>query len=262
MAISDGLDLRLRSQRLARDDHGRTVWEVVEAPERWRAAETALLLCDVWDRHWCRGAVERLEAMIPRMEAVVRSLRERGLQVIHAPSDTMAFYEGHPARARVRAAPLAPPPPIVERPDPPLPVDASDGGADTGETDWYHAWSRQHPGISIDPDRDGISDNGDEVYNFLQAGGRRHLLILGVHTNMCVLGRSFAIRAMVRRGVQTALVRDLTDAMYNPERSPYVSHEEGTRLVVAYIEKFWCPTVASEELLEQGRVRPAARNGS
>jgi hypothetical protein len=54
---------------------------------------------------------------------------------------------------------------------------------------------------------------------------------------------------MVRRGVETALIRDLTDTMYNPERSPYVSHEEGTRLVVEYIEKFWCPTIGSEELL-------------
>jgi hypothetical protein len=65
---------------------------------------------------------------------------------------------------------------------------------------------------------------------------------------MCVLGRSFAIRAMVRRGVETALIRDLTDTMYNPAMPPYVSHDEGTRLVIEYIEKFWCPTVGSEEL--------------
>jgi hypothetical protein len=30
--------------------------------------------------------------------------------------------------------------------------------------------------------------------------------------------------------------------MYNPEMPPYVSHEEGTRLVIEYIEKFWCLT--------------------
>jgi hypothetical protein len=43
-------------------------------------------------------------------------------------------------------------------------------------------------------------------------------------------------------------VRDLTDAMYNPFRSPYVSHDEGTRLVVEFIEKFWCPTLLSADL--------------
>ena len=70
-----------------------------------------------------------------------------------------------------------------------------------------------------------------------------------MHTNMCILNRTFSIKQMVRWGVDIALVRDLTDAMYNPARPPYVSHEEGTRLVVEYIEKFWCPTVTSDEVL-------------
>jgi hypothetical protein len=169
--------------------------------------------------------------------------------VIHAPSDTMEFYEGHPARERVRAAPVVEPPAPVSRQDVPLPVDASDRGSDTGEPDWHKAWSRQHPGISVDPERDGISDDGREVYSFMRQQGIRHLLIMGVHTNMCVLGRSFAIREMVRRGVDVALIRDLTDTMYNPAMPPYVSHEEGTRLVVEYIEKFWCPTIDSASVI-------------
>jgi hypothetical protein len=65
---------------------------------------------------------------------------------------------------------------------------------------------------------------------------------------MCILHRSFAIEALVRRGIPVALVRDLTDALYNPAKPPYVSHDEGTRLVVEYIEKFWCPTVQSGDL--------------
>ncbi len=46
------------------------------------------------------------------------------------------------------------------------------------------------------------------------------------------------------------LCRDLTGAMYNPEKPPYVSHEEGTRLIVEYIEKFWCPSISSEDLVK------------
>ena len=104
-------------------------------------------------------------------------------------------------------------------------------------------------GIEIDQDRDGISDDGREVYSFFRSRGISHLLIMGVHTNMCVLHRSFAIKQMVRWGQEVALIRDLTDTMYNPARSPYVSHDEGTRLVVEYIEKFWCPTVLSGDIL-------------
>jgi hypothetical protein len=62
---------------------------------------------------------------------------------------------------------------------------------------------------------------------------------------MCILNRSFGIKNMLRRGWRTLLVRDLTDAMYNPASPPYLSHEEGTALVVGYIEKFYCPTIDS-----------------
>ena len=87
-----------------------------------------------------------------------------------------------------------------------LPVDASDHGADTGETETYKAWNRQHPGIGIDQERDIISDKGTEVYSYLQHQGIAHLLIMGVHTNMCVLHRTFAIKQMVRWGVDVALI--------------------------------------------------------
>jgi nicotinamidase-related amidase len=86
------------------------------------------------------------------------------------------------------------------------------------------------------------------VYSYLRHQGIEQLLIMGVHTNMCVLNRSFAIKQMVRWGVDVTLVRDLTDTMYNPAMPPYVSHAEGTRLVVEYVEKFWCPTIHSQDL--------------
>jgi hypothetical protein len=71
---------------------------------------------------------------------------------------------------------------------------------------------------------------------------------MGVHTNMCILNRSFAIKQMVRWDMPVALVRDLTDSLYNPALPPYVSHDWGTALVVEYIEKFWCPTIISTNL--------------
>jgi hypothetical protein len=49
-------------------------------------------------------------------------------------------------------------------------------------------------------------------------------------------------------GVRCILLRDLTDAMYDPQDAPHVSHQQGTELVVEYIEKYWSPTALSEEL--------------
>jgi hypothetical protein len=66
---------------------------------------------------------------------------------------------------------------------------------------------------------------------------------------MCVLARSFAIRQMTRWGVRCTLVRDLTDTMYNPRMAPFVPHEQGTELVIQHIERYWCPTVLSQDLL-------------
>jgi nicotinamidase-related amidase len=243
------LQLLLRSQGLGRDSRGRAFWQVVEREREVSAERTAIIVCDMWDTHWCRGAAERVDEMAPKMNNVLATAREKGARIIHAPSETMDFYAEAPARQRMHAVARVDPPAAANRPDPPLPIDDSDEGADTGETSWSTVWTRQHPALMIDQERDSISDDGPEVYSLLRREGIEQTLIMGVHTNMCVLNRSFGIKRMINWGVSIALVRDLTDTMYNPARPPYVSHDEGTQLVVSYIEKFWCPTVDSEQLL-------------
>ncbi|MFH0911247.1 MAG: isochorismatase [Planctomycetota bacterium] len=248
------ISLRLRRRILEHDPHGCLAWSAREEPAHPATRETALVLCDVWDNHWCRGARERLAPLVPRMNETAKAARAKGILVVHAPSETMAFYEGSPARERARSAPPVEPP--LDRPwkDRPLPVGAPAPGFgcdSDGNTSPAHTilWTREHPGIEIDPARDIVSDQGRELYSYYRAHDIRNVLILGVHTNFCILRRSFAIKQLVKWGLFTALVRDLTDSMYSPEDPPYVSHEEGTRLVVEYIEKFWCPTCLSEDIL-------------
>ena len=72
---------------------------------------------------------------------------------------------------------------------------------------------------------------------------------MSVHTNFCVLRRSFGIRQMMRCGLQCLLVRDLTDVLYNPALRPFVSHDTGTELVIHHIEQYWCPTSVSDDLV-------------
>lgn len=241
-------NLELRSRRLAQDAGGHSEWQTVAVHRPIPLAQTALIVCDLWDRHWSRGASERVDQMAPRMNAVLKAARDRGALIIHAPSDTMGFYAGAPARDRLLALAPIDPPADAEHADPPLPIDDSDEGSDTGELQPAWVWTRQHPAIEIDQGRDLISDQGREIFTALRHYGISQVLLCGVHTNMCVLNRSFAIKQMVRWGLDVALVRDLTDAMYNPAMRPYVSHDEGTRLVVEFIEKFWCPTIESRQL--------------
>jgi len=221
---------------------------------RWPARRTAVVICDMWDKHWCASASMRVAEMAPRVDRFVAEARRRGALVIHCPSGTMDFYAHTPQR---RCAQQAPP---VKTGVPlrawcgldadregRLPIDDSQGGCDTPGAKPHRAWRRQIESIRIAPE-DAITDSV-EAYYLMRQRGIENVIILGVHTNMCVLGRPFGIRQMVYQGMNTVLVRDLTDAMYDPRRWPHVSHFRGTELVIEHIEAHWCPTITSADLL-------------
>src|SRR5438876_31592 len=97
-------------------------------------------------------------------------------------------------------------------------------------------------------DGDAVSASGREVYNLMEARGIKNVMLMGVHTNMCVVGRPFGLRQMVKAGRNTVLVRDLTDAMYNPKKPPFVHHWRGTEQVIEHIEKHICPSILSGDI--------------
>src|SRR5206468_4075485 len=61
--------LRLRLQE-RREAPGGAV-KAVERTVDWDAARTAVLICDMWDDHYCKGAAQRVKVMAPRMNEVV-----------------------------------------------------------------------------------------------------------------------------------------------------------------------------------------------
>jgi nicotinamidase-related amidase len=196
--------------------------------------------------------------MAPRMNQVVGAARSHGVMIIHAPSDTMKFYDGTPWRERMRSAPTAASPfPIVARcPRVPeeeraFPIDDSAGGCDDPVIKAFtgppYPWTRQHPAIDI-VGFDGVSESGQEIYNFCKQEGIDKIVLMGVHTNICILNRGFGARQMTRLGFDVVLARDLTDAMYDPRTRPFVSHARGTELVIEHIERMWCPSILSEDL--------------
>jgi len=214
-------------------------------------SRTALIICDMWDRHWCDTASQRVDALAHKLSPVVDLAREHGILIIHAPSDTMEFYKDNPARLKILQFPQVQPPEPLAITEPPLPIDDSDGGCDNPNNSLKpntRVWTREHSAIHV-RDSDLVSDNGREVYNALHARGIQTLLFAGVHANMCILNRSFATRQMTKWGIHCILIRDLTDAMYNPARRPFVTHQRGTEMVVEHIESYWGPTVTSEDLV-------------
>jgi nicotinamidase-related amidase len=246
-AHTANINLRSRVQPFK----GSPDWQEVRFERPIDFQHTALVLCDMWDHHWCKGAESRVGPLAVKIEPVIEQLRAHGVLIIHAPSETMQFYTEHPARLAMLKIPQVTLPHELDLSAPPLPIDDSDGGCDTGEVAHMpesRVWTRENATIHIAPG-DLVSDKGQEVYSALCQRGIHDLLLAGVHTNMCVLNRGFAIKQMSKWGVRCILIRDLTDAMYNSKRPPNVSHAQGTELVIEHIEKYWAPTTTSRDLL-------------
>lgn len=255
-ATADELRLSARTRVETAPDSGR--YHAIQKTLKWDPKKTAIVVCDMWDKHWCPTSTERVAEVAPRMNEVIRAARSQGVLIIHCPSGTLDFYKDTPQRQRAQAAPKADTrvplkswchlDPAVEGEK--LPIDDSDGGCDCTDREYrknHRAWSRQIATIEI-AEPDAITDNAEAFY-LMRQRGIRNVIVMGVHTNMCVLGRPFSIRQMTYQGQNVVLMRDMTDTMYNPAMEPKVSHFTGTDLVVEHIEKHWCPTITSTAFL-------------
>jgi nicotinamidase-related amidase len=256
------LSLRARS----RNEAGGQV-RVSEKTLRWEVAQTAIIICDMWDTHTCDMSAQRVAAMAPRMNQVVSAARSLGVMIIHAPSDVMKYYEGTPHRLRMQQAAKASSPIAISNRCPrdtaeerSFPIDdtvsACDDPLPRKEKGPPWPWTRENPAIDI-IGYDGVSADAQEIYNFCKQESITNVALMGVHTNICILNRGFGLRQMTQLGFHMALVRDLTDAMYDPRTRPFVSHTRGTELVIEHIEKRWAPSVLGEDLT---RVVPGSDN--
>lgn len=259
-ASSDQLMIKTRS----RPQNSAGEYKPVTKTEEWKPQETAIIVCDMWDDHTCKQAAKRVAEMAPAMNETLKAARKKGVFIIHAPSGRMGFYAGTPQRQRSIDAPFVKAPLDFkwkywndEKEGQPLDFVRAGGCGcqvpckgwvpdETGLRHWKGKkipWIRQIKTIEI-ADQDAISDNGQEVFNMLENRGIQNVVLMGVHTNLCVCGRPFGLRQMVYQGKNTVLCRDLTDSLFQ-QKNPPISHFRGTELVVEHIEKRICPTTTS-----------------
>lgn len=248
-SVQQPLSFQLKLRTRVKAFKGNGAWREAYFEKDFRTDRTAIVICDMWNNHWCKGAAARVNVLAERMDPVLRRARAAGIQVIHAPSETMDFYKSYPERQRMVALKLIEPPRSLSLIDPPLPVDTSgaDQGCDTPDR-FYKAWTRENPRIHIAP-QDVISDNGQQIYTFLHDRGITNVFYVGVHDNFCILDRTFGIKQMTHWGLHCVLLRDLTDAMVGPKDPPHVSHAQGTEMIIEYIERYWCPSTLSGNLV-------------
>ncbi|MFC1542245.1 protein-signal peptide and transmembrane prediction, partial [Candidatus Latescibacterota bacterium] len=230
-------------------------FKVIEETQKVSADKVAIIICDMWNAHTCESAVLRVNELAPYMNEVLKTAHDKGVFIIHAPSETMEYYKDTPQRILAQNSKYTRPPVEckrnVENPDrePPLPSTlgnmgcACDKEIPCPEGSLPYPWTKENDAIEIFPG-DAISDDGQEIYNMLEERGIDDVIIMGVHTNICVLRRSFGIRQMVYNGKNIMLCRDLTDPL---QRDPG-KHFEGIAHIVSHIEKYWCPSITSESI--------------
>jgi nicotinamidase-related amidase len=208
----------------------------------------------MWNEHWCKGASARVTELAPHMNKVLNIAREKGMLIVHSPSDCMKYYKDYPQRkaAQQYARPddkyeegkaLLP-----SEKDAVWPIDQSNGGCnDTPRCEERYPWLKETELLEI-KENDVITDSGPEMVRMFKDKGINRVILMGVHTNMCVIARPFGLRNMTSYGMNVALMRDLTDVMYDSRQAPFVNHFEGLGLMVEYIEKYIAPTITSTDL--------------
>jgi len=256
-----GQPIRISLQKRIPSDSVKGVIKIVNEIQQWDSKQTAIIICDMWNQHWCKGATARVAEMAPYLNKVISIAREKGVLIVHAPSDCMKYYKDYPGRKMAqkytsrKAASMINDSDLPSEKNTVWPIDQSDGGCDDSPTcQQGNPWSHEIDLIKIE-DKDAISDNGAEIGGLFYKRGIRNVILMGVHTNMCVIGRSFGLRNMVRLGMNVVLMRDLTDVMYDSRQSPYVSHFTGISLIEEHIESFVCPTIVSTDFTGEKQFR-------
>ncbi len=210
LSAADPIEIQTRSRQAEGDAAGK----VVERTAKWDPAKTAVVVVDMWDSHHCEDSKTRVEEMAPSLNAAVKAARKQGMLIVHAPSGCMEYYKDTPQRKRAKAAPRAKAAAEIKwhnrnpKIEPELPVKP---GCDSRND--LPGWKSQIATIEIGPN-DIVSDDGQEIYNVFEQAGIENVIVMGVHTNVCVLGRPFGIRQMVYHKKNVVLCRDLTDTYH------------------------------------------------
>ncbi|MDR3269363.1 MAG: hypothetical protein LBT83_09895, partial [Tannerella sp.] len=160
--------LRISTQQRVPSTLDKGAWDITNKIESWNPNQTAIIICDMWDKHWCNDATARVAEIAPAMNNVLTIARAKGVKIVHAPSDCLDFYKDHPARKAAlkykdkAIAELAKGDKLPSEANAKWPVDQSDDGCENKDCKSHRAWKQQIETLTI-TNEDLISDSGAEI---------------------------------------------------------------------------------------------------
>jgi hypothetical protein len=226
--------------------------KIILTAEKVDPKRIGVIAVDVWNFHWCKTATMRVDAIVPRMNKALDAARSLGMTVMLCPSDVVDNYVGYPQREAIFALPKLSVPNVVNVTCPPVP-DAGGCACGRERCAVNYGWDGMHPALRI-ADDDLMPDTQAEVYAICQKYGLTHLIYVGFHTQVCLLGKPMGLKAMKSAGLNCVLARDMTDAHpgYDPARN--FTPDINTEQVVEHFEKYLAPTISfQDELTKLGK---------
>lgn len=213
-------------------------------------SQCALVLVDVWQRHYIREPEERAGKIIDEsLVPLIRACREKKLEVIHAPASDAARV--HPNRIspdtgpKPEKAPMDWPPKEFRHLSGPYsryqrPVEPREAERQSLPP------LRIHPKVEPVPG-EVVVGTGDELHRYLKEKGKLFLFFAGFNTNACILSRDYGTIEMSKRGYQVLLVRDCTTGMESFESQATLAQTNGA---ILQLEMFGQYTVTSGEMMK------------
>ncbi len=216
--------------------------------------QAAVVLVDVWDRHYLLDTAERAEHIIQtKIRPLLAGCRKTGLQLIHAPSPPQATgHKGWIGRHAVDSR-SAPPSSVDDWPPENFRTKRESYSQYTRPPsprqeliDRMRSQRRIHPDAAPQGDEVVVA-TGEELHRYCADRGVLFLFYLGFNTNACILMRDYGTLAMGGRGYEVVLLRDCTTGMESPQSRPNMAQTRGAVLLLEMFGKY---SLTSEELLE------------
>ena len=222
---------------------------------------TAIVIVDAWDSHWCITWTHHADATVPRLKKTLEYARRSGFQIIWCPSDVTNQYVGCLPRELALATPYVNKVPRIRE----ISMDFKFPYAELSRNTCncgpgircpvHYGIDGMNPSLTVKDD-DYIVRGTREMYSVCLNEGITNLIYAGWATNMCLWGKPSGIKAMYEAGLNTILARDLTDAYSNYIPSKNFTPDDGTAISIRTIEKGGIPSVnLFQELISAGQFK-------
>ena len=216
-------------------------------------SQTALVLVDVWDRHYLKDTEARAEVIIKeKLAPLVDTCRKAGLQIIHAPSPELAREESRWVKIPIQN---------LQKLDdwPPYEFRSKSGAYKAyakpfepreEEVAKHVACLKLHP-LMQPEGNDVVIATGDELHQYCKQKGIMFLFYAGFNTNACILLRDYGTLRMSERGYDAIIIRDCGTGMESFETQAGLWQTRGT---ILFLEMFGRYSVSSDDLINRLKI--------